>query len=180
MMPIPFRDLSEEQGSGIACFLRFVEEDGKGIRAALFLVSSRGEPLDFCFTRVDLHNSFLWRQGDARRHAVTSIVKVLFQSSIRVPTLVLALADEVPPRVFVDDIHINVPLCRVSTADLTVQAVSEDLERVPDSVNLIWVTERPGPESDARKLLDALSARQILVEPFERAATGLEEAFKGN
>ena len=181
MAPVPFKDLTEDQDPGTACFLRFIdEEDGKGIRGAIFLVSSRGEPLDFCFTRVDVHNSFLWRQGDARRHAVTSIVKVLFQSSTRVPNLILALADEVPPRVFADDIHIDLPLCRVSTSDLTVQAVSEDFERMTDSLNLIWVTERPDPESDARRLLDVLSERQILVEPFERVATGLEEAFKGS
>ena len=180
-MPVPFDDLTEDQGPGAAGFLRFIdEEDGKGIQGALFLVSSRGEPLDFCFTRVDVHNSFLWRQGDARRYAVTSIVKALFQSSTRVPDLILAMADEVPPRVFADDLHIDVPLCRVSTTDLTVQAASEDLERVTDSVNLIWVTERPDPESDARRLLYVLNERQILVEPFERAATGLEEAFKGS
>lgn len=180
MVPVPFKDLSEAHDPGPAGFLRFIdEEDGKGIRGALFLISSRGEPLDFVFTRIDVHNSFLWRRGDAKRYAVASIAKVLFQGSSRVPSLMLALADEVPPSVFADDIHVSVPLCRVSTADLTVQAVSEDLEHVPDSVNLIWVAERPGPESDARILLGLLSARQMLEEPFERAGIGLNEAYQG-
>lgn len=178
-MPVPFKDLTEGDDPGAAGFLRFIdEEDGRGIRGALFLVSSRGEPLDFCFTRIDVHNSFLWHQGDARRNAVGSIVKALFQSASRVPVLILALADEVPPRVFADDLHVQVPLCRVSTADLTVQAVTEHLENVADSIDLIWVTERPDEESHARRLLGLLNDRQILLEPFERAATGLVEAFK--
>ncbi len=178
-MPVPFDDLTEDQDPAIAGFLRFMdEEDGKGIRGALFLMSGRGEPLDFCFTRVDIHNSFLWRQGDARKHAVTSLAKALFQGPTGVPNLLLALASEVPPKVFTEDIYIDVPLCRVSTTDLTVQALSEDLERVTDSVDLIWATERPALESDARRLLDVLSARQILLEPFERVGKGLEEAYK--
>jgi hypothetical protein len=46
------------------------------------------------------------------------------------------------------------------------------------SLNLIWVTERPNQESEARRLLNALNTHQMLEEPFERAAIGLEEAFK--
>ncbi len=74
-MPVPFKDLTSDQDSGVAGYLKFVdEEDEKGIQGALFLVSSRGAPLDYCFTRVDVHNTFLWRQGDARRNAVTAFL----------------------------------------------------------------------------------------------------------
>jgi hypothetical protein len=178
-MPIPFRDIAAENDAGVAGFLRFIdEEDGKGIRGAFFLITSRGEPLDFCFTRMDVHNSFLWFRGEARRHAVAAILKVLFQASNRVPNLILALADEVPAKVFIDDIHTSLPLCRLSTSDLTVQGISEDLEPMSGSLNLIWVTKRPNEESEARRLLNALNTYQLLEEPFERAATGLEEVFK--
>ena len=178
-MPIPFRDIAAEQDAGAAGFLRFIdEEDGKGMQAALFLVSSRGAPLDYCFTRVDVHNSFLWRQGDARRNAVTALAKVLFEGTSRTPDLILSLADEVPPRVFADDLAVNVPLCRISTGDVTVQGASETSETLGDSVNVVWATNKPSPDSGARKLLEALLDRQLLLEPFERAVLGLAEAFK--
>ena len=177
-MPIAFRDLSEEGVPGSAGFLRFVDEaDGKGMQGAFFFISRRGEPLDFCFSRINVHNSFLWRQGDARRNAVGSLAKALFQSSTRTVKLILTLADEVPARVFADDIQVDVPLCRISSSDLTVQSVNEDLESVSDSLNLIWANGRPDLESDSRKFLEALSERQLILEPFERAAIGLTEAF---
>lgn len=68
-LPVPFRDLTAGEDSGVVGYLRFTDEpDGKGIRGALFVVSNRGEPLDFSFTRIDVHSSFLCgeqvRKGD--------------------------------------------------------------------------------------------------------------------
>ena len=178
-MPVPFKDLTTDQDSGVAGYLKFVdEEDDKGMQAALFLVSSRGAPLDYCFTRVDVHNSFLWRQGDARRNAVTALAKVLFGGTSRTPDLILSLAEEVPPRVFADDVAVNIPLCRISTSNVTVQAASEESENFGDSINVVWATKKPTPDSDARNLMEALISRQLRLEPFERAALGLEEAFR--
>lgn len=177
-MPIEFKDLSEGEASGSAGFLRFVDEpDGNGMRGALFFVSSRGEPLDFCFSRINVHNSFLWRQGDSRRNAVRSLAKALFQASTRTTDLIFALADEVPALVFSEDIQVDVPICRISTDGLAVQAVTEDLESVNTSLDLIWVNGRPDQESDSRKLLESLSDRQLITEPFERALIGLAEVF---
>ena len=177
-MPVPFRDLTAEEDSGVAGYLRFIDEpDGKGIRGALFIVSSRGEPLDFSFTRIDVHSSFLWRTGEARRQAVTALTKTLFQAATRVPTIILALADEVPPRVFTEDVEVGVPICRVITAETSVQAASEEKEQLSDSVDLFWVNGRPLPESPARSLIDALNERHLLIEPFERASIGIQEVF---
>lgn len=177
-MPVPFRDLTAGEDSGVAGYLRFIDEpDGKGIRGALFIVSSRAEPLDFSFSRIDVHSSFLWRAGEARRQAVTSLAKALFQAATRVPDLVLALAEEVPPRVFTDDLEVDVPLCRIATAEMMVQAGSEEEERLSDSLDLFWVHGRPAVDSAARGLIEALNGRQLLTEPFERASIGIEEAF---
>ena len=178
-MPVPFKDLTTDEDFGVVGYLKFVdEEDDKGMQAALFLVSSRGAPLDYCFSRVDVHNSFLWRQGDARRNAVAALARVLFEGTSRTPDLILSLAEEVPPRVFADDIAVSVPLCRISIGDVTVQAAAEESEILRDSANVVWATKMPAPDSDARKLLEALLDRQLLREPFERAALGLEEAFR--
>ena len=175
-MPIPFEDLREGEPTGAVGFLRFVDEaDGKGIRGALFLTSGRGEPLDFCFTRIDVHHSLLWRRGDARRQAVTSLLKVLFQAANRVPVLLLALADEIPSQVFADDIQVQVPLCLIASSEASGQATTTDSQPDKD-VRLIWATERPGDDSEAMRLLEGMH-RHDPLEPFERAAVGLEEAF---
>jgi len=181
ILPVPFRDLSREDDAGVAGYLRFVDEpDGKGIRGALFVVSSRGEPLDFSFTRVDLRGGFLWRQGEAKRQAVAALAKSLFEAARRAPTVLIALADEVSPRVFTEDIEVGVPLCRVSTGEIEIQAASEEKERLSDAVDLFWVNGQPPPDSPARSLVDALNGRNILIEPFERASIGIREAFDRN
>ena len=176
-MSVPFRDLAESEELGLAGYLRFVEEpDAKGIRAALFCVNSRGEPIDFSFTRIDVAASFLWRLGDARRHAVTALCKALFAACPKEPALLLSLADEVSPRVFTEDIEVRIPLCRVAEAG-AIHSPSESSEALAETVHLFWVGETPAPESQARRLLEALHSRQLSTEPFERAATGVEEAF---
>ena len=177
-MPIPFRDLIEDENNGVVGYLRFVDEpDGKGMRGAFFVISTRGEPLDFSFTRIDVHSSFLWRAGESRRQAVTALTKSLFQAASRIPNVIIALADEVPPRVFTEDLEVHVPLCRVVTTEMTPQAASEEQESISDSLDLFWVTGRPPPDSSAGKIIESLSGRQLLLEPFERALIGLEEAF---
>ncbi len=177
-MPIPFRDLNEDENSGVVGYLRFVDEpDGKGMRGALFIISTRGEPLDFSFTRVDVHGGFLWRAGESRRQAVTELTKSLFQSASRIPSVLIALADEVPARVFTEDLEVHVPLCRVVTTEMTPQAASEEQERISDSLDLFWVNGQPPPDSLARKIIESLNERQLLLEPFERASIGLDEAF---
>jgi len=177
-LPIPFRDLRDETDLGLAGFLRFEEESGsKGIRAALFLITSRGEPFEFNFTRINLGRSFLWRSGEDRRHAVSALTKALFEASYNQPTLLLALADETPARVFTEDLEVQVPLCRVAAEDASVYAATEHPELVADMTNLFWVGRQPEPESPARLLLEALRVRQLLNEPFERAAIGLREVY---
>ena len=96
-MPIPFRDLGEDEPSGAAAYLRFRDEpDGNGIRGALFIMSPRGDPLEFSFTRTDVRSGVLWRTGQARSRALASLTKALFESTTRVPEVVLALANETP------------------------------------------------------------------------------------
>lgn len=177
-MPVPFRDLTGDESLGLAGYLRFVEEPGgHGIRAALFYVNSRGEPVDFSFTRIDTPASFLWRAGEARRRAVTALAKALFVASTKKPALLLVLADEVPPRVFTEDLAVEVPLCRVAGDGAKVHASNESQELLVEAVHLFWVGEQPVLGSPARRLLEALHGRQLSTEPFERAAIGLEEAF---
>ncbi|MCI0563868.1 MAG: hypothetical protein MN733_35795 [Nitrososphaera sp.] len=177
-MPIPFNDLADDSDLGLAGFLRFQEEsDGKGIRAALFIITSRGAPIEFSFTRIGIAPSFLWREGDAARHAVTTLSKAMFEASSKKPSLILALAEEVAPQVFTEDLEVRVPICRVSSLSTTVHATAEIPEILTDTINLFWVGDRPAADSQCRQLLEALRVRKLLTEPFDRAAVGLQEAF---
>ena len=178
-MPIPFRDLRDEENQGLAGYLRFVsEEDGHGIRGALFLVDARGEPVDFAFSRIDVPGSFLWRTGEAKRHAIASLATVLFQACPKTPSVLLALSDEVHPRLFTEDLVVEVPLCRVAEGDSVPYAIDESVETLTITLHLFWVGHTPNDASAARQVLNALRARQLVTEPFERAAKGLEEAFR--
>ena len=177
-MPIPFNDLSDDSDLGLAGFLRFEEEThGNGIRAALFLITSRGEPIEFSFTRIDVSGSFLWRSGEARRSAVAALAKTLFESNAKRPTVLLSLAEEVPPHVFTEDLEVQIPICRLASPSTTVQASSESLEVITDTINLFWVGGQPESDSPAQELIEALRGRQLLTEPFERASVGLSEAL---
>lgn len=178
-MPIPFRDLSESTNLGLAAFLRFIEEpEGKGIRSAIFLITDRGEPIEFSFTRIEIGASFLWREGDAKRHAVVNLCKKMFEATSGVPSLILALEDEVAPQVFAEDLSVNIPICRVSSKTTTIHDPTEMAEALGDTLSLFWVGGQPESDDPARNLLEALQIRQLLTEPFDRAEVGLNEAFK--
>ena len=133
--------------------------------------------MDFSFARVDVHASFLWRPGESRRQAVVALSRTLFTAATNVPHLLVALAEEVPAAVFTEDLAVAIPLCRLAGPSALAYASTESMEELPGAQHLFWVGPPPGEGSDARGLLDALVARQGLVEPFERAALGLQEAL---
>jgi hypothetical protein len=176
-VPIPFRDHSDVDELGLVGYLRFVDQGEGELQGALFLVNGRGEPVDFCFSRAEIPASFLWRPGEARRQAVRALCASLFTACPREPQLLLARAEEVPPLVFIEDLEVLLPLCRVADGTGALHAAAESAEELSDVLHVFWVATPPGPNSPARKLLDALLGRGLALEPFDRAATGLAEAF---
>ena len=178
-MPIPFDDLTEVDPSGAVVWLRFIEEeDGRGIRAALFETSSQGGPLAFCFTRVDRRDPSLRHREDAGQVALTSLVKTLFQAAPRSPTLIFGLADEMPPWMFNGDIRIQMPFCRIRLEETLTNADSEHGGSADaNTQQLLWATEQPAEGSGARRILDEIMERGDPFEPFQRASEGLSEAF---
>ena len=178
-MAILFRDLAEDERLGLAGYLRFVEEsDGRGIQGALFFMNAAGHPVDFSFCRIDLPSTFLWRPGQAREQAVIALTKSLFGASRKEPVLLLTLAEEVSPRIFSEDLDVLVPLCRVAVNERGVHLSGESLESLDDAIQLWWVKDVPVLQSPARRLLEKLHLRGLVTEPFDRAAIGIEEAFK--
>lgn len=178
-MPVPFRDRTEDdEDLGLAGYLRFVDEvDQRGVRGCLFCVNSRGEPIDFSFSRVDVPSSFLWRAGDTKRRSVAALTKVLFEACSTTPSLLLAKADEAPARVFEEDLTVHLPLCRTAGVDSDIEVPPDATESLSDTVHLFWVGDPPVPDAPARRLLEALNSRGLATEPFDRAAVGLDEVF---
>lgn len=89
------------------------------------------------------------------------------------------LASEVPPRLFLDDLLVELPACRVG-GESSIHAADEVLERIDDLQHLFWIGPQSEPNNRARILIDSLRARDLLTEPFERAALGLSEAYGGS
>ena len=176
-MPVSFDDLgTEEVHSEAIAWLRFVEEeDGKGLRAALFRTSGQGEPLDFCFTRIDRCERF-GRPGADRSNPRSHLAGSLFRAAASSPVLVLGLADEVSAELFTRHLRPQASFCRIGTAEALKRTGSELRGPVNGRSGLFWSTEPPRRTS-SRKLSDIMKRRDPL-EPFERAASALAEAFR--
>ena len=178
-MPIPFDELSTESTHSTAvAWLRFAEEaGGEGVRAALFQTSVQGEPLAFCFTRTNRPDPFPRQWRNARQSVLSSLAKLLFQATVPSPILIFCLADEIPLRMFADDLRVQIPLCLVGRAETPVHTGSEGGVSDNRRFKLLWNTDQPDEETVARRLLGEILDRDNPVEPFDRTAKGLLEAF---
>ncbi len=80
--------------------------------------------------------------------------------------------------VFSEEISVKVSACRVSTDPAPRRGASEEIEQLGASLFLVWGTPPPGEGTVARRLLKGLAERPDPLEPFHRAAAGLEEAYR--
>ncbi len=180
-MPIPYRDVSELDELGTAGYLRVEPcSSGSGYVGALFLINARGEPVEFTYNKIDTPHTFLWRQGDIRRHAARKLTTSLLSLCPKVPRLILCLAREVGSELFCQDIHVSVPVCRVApTAEVVSQSGEEKEETMPlpEPINIFWFPEMPAEDCLERRLLQVLGTHGLLLEPFERASIGLREVY---
>jgi hypothetical protein len=180
-VPIPFRDADELGELGAAGFLKIEPGSTSSEHlGALFLIGPRGEPLEFAYNRIDTPNTFLWRQADLRRYLEHRLTASLLQICGRVPTLLLCLADEVGSELFCQDIHVSVPIGRIGdplkatahAGDETPEVLSE-----PSDLHVFWFPGPPADDSIERRLFGRLAVHGLLLEPFERASRGLQEAY---
>ena len=173
-MPIHFEDPIEADHPGSVAWLRFIkEDDGRGIRAALFQTSAQGDPLEFCFARVNMRATSITQSGADFRNSMMALAKSLFRAASRSPDMILGLVDEIPARTFTDDLRVKSPFCLVKSVDTLTGAISANGHRQ----QLIWLGQQPHEMTRTRQVLDETIERDDLFEPFERAAHGLAEAF---
>lgn len=177
-MPIPYRDDDDLERLGSAAFLHIAPES-HGYRGALFLIDARGEPMEFAYNRIEVLQRFLWRDDQLRRHACRRLATTLFEICPRVPTLLLCRAEEVDPEVFLEDVHLSLPVARIADESAVVgQAALEEREAFSSgSLQLFWAGAPPAQDGTERSLLDELAKRGLVTEPFERAAIGLTEVY---
>ena len=180
-MPIPFRDTDESAEIGAAGFLTIRPlASGDGYEGALFIVNARGEPLEFTYNRVETPHPFLWRKEDIRRHAHRRLTASLLSTCPAIPKVILCLAEEVGSDLFCQDIEMSMPVCRIApgTAVISIAAAeTQEASGEKDSVNLFWFPRPPDDSAVERRLVQELSRRGLLIEPFERAKKGLDAVY---
>ena len=178
-MSVPFKDAAELDAGGTAAFLRIVRGDPS--RGALFQVNARGAPVEFTYNRVDLPSAALWRPEQLEREAAKALAASLFEAARRTPLVLLCLAAEVDAALFSEHLEVQIPVCRVAVGGeaLPNAASSERVESGDMIAHLFWRPALPSAESPPRRLVAALTSRGLLLEPFERALAGLDEALGG-
>ncbi len=164
------------QAGGVGWLKIAVEEDGQGIRAALFQTSEQTESQDFCFARVDCSGT-RGSVGGVDRDALRKLAASLLRNANVAPQLLFGLADEIPPGLFVDGLGLQIPCCRISLAGPAAQTENGPLAQGSARPQLLWETERLGRAPEVQRLLRTVQERTEPFEPFHRAAAGLKEAF---
>jgi hypothetical protein len=174
---IPFRGAEEVARLGAAGYLRIVSDGAPGAyRGGLLLVNARSEPLEFAYARIRLPRTGLWREADRAPYAARRLAGSLFEVCPRAPALLLCLAGETGAELFTRDLALAIPVARLAAAGAA-PGEDEDAEDTAGGVRLLWAGRRPGVEAPARRLLERLAERELLAEPLDRAATGLDEVY---
>jgi hypothetical protein len=180
-VPIPFNDKDEFGGGlGSAAYLKLTATpDASCSIGALLIINARGEPLEFAYNRVRVPQAFLWRNTDLTRYVQRRLTASLLSVCSQQPRVLVCLEEEIGIRLFGQDLRLEVPVARVTPprrrVDVTTGEVVEDETSSPPHV--AWLPQPPEEGSVERKLFEHLSARGLLLEPFERAAVGLREVY---
>lgn len=181
-MPISFRDAADLEDLGLATFLR-VERQARGSTylGALFTINARGEPIELVYNAIETPHPLLWRPADLRRHAERRLTTSLLSIAESEPLLLFCLSDEVSVELLTQDVEIDAPVGRVERPaherGTNTDATDDSLPPVPSSVHVFWQTAPPSEGSPERVLYEQLSARGLLLEPFDRAADALREVY---
>ncbi|HVA89791.1 MAG TPA: hypothetical protein VNL71_08095 [Chloroflexota bacterium] len=180
-MPIPFQDEEDLERLGTVAFLLLqATSEPVGYRGALFQINARGEPVEFTYNRVETPNTFLWRPADIRRVALRRLTASLLTLCPRIPRLILCLAEETPPELFTQDLTVMLPVGRIARDLESPSPAPPEVVEPPGEdgpAHLFWYPAPPEDGTSERALVEALIRRGLLLEPFERASSGLSELF---
>jgi hypothetical protein len=181
-VPIAFTDVEDLGEFGSAAYLKLESSpDNACCLGALLVISPRGEPLEFGYNRVRVPQAFLWREADLRRYVQRRLTGSLLSVCSQQPRLLLCLAGEVDTPLFSQDLQLEVPVVRVGLAGPRLRHVDTETGEVLDEEDppphISWQPAPPDMASLERQLFEHLSTHGLLLEPFERALTGLREVY---
>ena len=160
VLPIPFQDTAGEEATANVVYLRFMREaNGGSVQGALFVTNGRGNPLEFCFTRVESGSGALWEPGRAYREAVTALVRALFEAVNHLPDLVFALAEETPFEIFADDMKVQVPACLIGHSEA-------------DVATLHWIGEEPVEGTALASLVESFEVPSVVAGTLSEGCPG--------
>ncbi|MHB0981311.1 MAG: hypothetical protein ACYC5Q_14795 [Thermoleophilia bacterium] len=155
-----------------------IRDPAGGYDGVLFVMNSKGEPLEFVYSRIETPRTLLWRRRDLGRRAARELTTALFGAATSRPSVILAKADEVEPGFFVTEVETPIATCRVAgqmaSVSMGPDEHGEDVDA--EGLHLLWSSGSPQEGSAERALVEALQSAGLLTEPFERAEAGLREA----
>jgi len=171
-------------GLGSAAFLKLERSEGSQGHAcclgALFVVSARGEPLEFGYNRVRVPQPYLWRQADLRRYTERRLTSSLLSVCSQQPRILLCMATEISTELFSMDLQMEIPVARVGITLSDSRRVDTNTGEILDDeprVHVAWQPAQPDETSLEHRLFEHLSSHGLLLEPFERAGLGLRETY---
>ena len=178
-MPTRFDNANRDNANGsglntaVVAWLSLADAaDGGGFRAALFLTTDDGEPVGFCFTRAFPRRPS--ERGDGTGASVAAHVLEQLLQAAQPPSLILGLQSEAPGDAMAAG-DSRIPLCLLAD-DIGLADV--DSERGANGqAGVLWQSQPPQVGSVARRLLDEVLEWDDSLEPFRRAADGLNVAF---
>lgn len=179
-MPIPFLDQIDVEELGAAGYLRLQQGRSETERlGALLCINALGEPLEFVYNRLELPHPFLWRREDLLRHAARGLLGSLFTACTTTPRILLCLADEVGAELLLDDLSVKLPVGRIDAEVGPARAAGLPNEAATEleQPGLFWTPAAPTTGSPEHQLFDRLASHGLLLEPLERAASGLREVY---
>jgi hypothetical protein len=181
-VPIPFTDVEDFGELASAAYLKLESSpDYACCVGALLVISARGEPLEFGYNRVRVPQVRLWREADLRRYVQRRLTASLLSVCSQQPRLLVCLADEVDIPLFSQDLQLEVPVARITRPQPAVRrvdtATGEVLDEQDPPPQVAWQPAPPDLASEERHLFDHLTTHGLLLEPFERALTGLREVY---
>jgi hypothetical protein len=180
-VPIAYRDAADLDDLGLASYLRLERSSrGSTYLGALFTINARGEPIELVYNALETPHPLLWRPADLRRHAERRLTTSLLSVAESAPRLLFCLADEAGLELFSQDVQVDVPVGRVdrpANGPTSPDVEDSGLPAVPSAVHVFWQPSPPGEDSPERFLFEQLSARGLLLEPFDRAADALREIY---
>lgn len=168
--PLPAPDAGAQLPRLVIGWLRFVEAwNRQDIHAGLFETSVLSELLGFSFAGGDFRRS-------PAECELPSLAQALCRSCNASPILLVGLMKDLPFQTF-RCLNFSVPLCCICKTSEEYKETAAVMLGTGTACRVLWANGPFGPQSVASEAPDHIMQLENPLEPFDRAAKGLAEAF---